>query len=145
MKCSKVHRELIFYLGGELSKEKTEVISRHLGECDECRGFLELLKEQMQLIENEKRPEVSPYFFTRVSARLDEDRQSMPVPATRKGWLQPALFTVLLLAGIAGGILLGNQASVPVSTPPEYQDLLLMNDFEAEPIESFLLSHENEQ
>jgi len=145
MKCSKVHRELIFYLDGELSQEKTGTISRHLGECAGCRGFLELLKEQMQLIENEKRPEVSPYFFTRVSARLDEDRQSTSVPATRKGWLQPALFTVLLLAGMAGGILLGNQASVPVSTPPVYQDLLLMNDFEAEPIESFLLSNGNEQ
>lgn len=142
MKCSNIHNELIFYLDHQLSDDKMESISRHLEECAGCRGFLELLKEQMQLIEAEKRPEVSPYFFTRLTARLDENREVTMPESFWKKWLQPAFFTVLLLAGIAGGILLGYQASVPVSTPQGYHDLLLMNDFEAEPIESFLLDQQ---
>lgn len=136
MNCKKIHTDLIFYLGRELSAEKMEAIGRHLETCDDCRQFAEMLKNQLELIDQEKRPEVNPYFFTRLSAKLDENpavtNTILPV------WAQAVAFSVLLAVAISGGIYLGNQPSgvKPRNTESNW---LMINDFESEPIESFLL------
>lgn len=139
MNCKKIHTDLIFYLGRELSAEKMEAIGRHLETCDDCRQFAEMLKNQLELIDQEKRPEVSPYFYTRLSTRFDENYKS--APAFIPVWMQTATFTILLAASIAGGIYLGTHTSTPAVNSAE-NNLLLMNDFEAEPIETFLLNQQ---
>lgn len=139
MNCKQIHNDLIFYLGHELSDEKMEAIGRHIATCADCRQFAEMMKQQLQLIDDEKRPEVSPYFYTRLSARFDENYKS--APAFIPVWLQTAAFTLLLAASIAGGIYLGTHTSTPAVNSAE-NNLLLMNDFEAEPIETFLLNQQ---
>lgn len=137
MNCKKIHTDLIFYLGRELSDEKMEAIGRHLETCDDCRQFAEMLKNQLELIDQEKRPEVSPYFFTRLSAKLGENpavtNTILPV------WAQAIAFSVLLAVAISGGIYLGNQ---PFGVKPRVTESnwLMINDFESEPIETFLLN-----
>jgi len=53
--------------------------------------------------------------------------------------LEPAFFSLLLVVAIYAGLRLGSQASAPSPQPQEMVSLQLLNDFEAEPIESFLL------
>lgn len=72
MKTKCIHKDLIFYLDNELSVEKRTAVEKHLEECADCRSFLAFLKEGLQVIEKEKNQEASPYFYTRLSARLDE-------------------------------------------------------------------------
>lgn len=137
MNCKKIHTDLIFYLGHEVSNEKMEAIGRHLESCNDCRQFADMLKNQLEIIDNEKRPEVNPYFYTRVSASLEDKPKTtetaLPV------WAQALAFSVLLAAAVSGGIFLGTQPSRVKPNTTE-SNWLLMNDFESEPIESFLLT-----
>lgn len=138
MKTKCIHKDLIFYLDNELSVEKRTSVEKHLVECSDCRSFLAFLQEGMQIIEKEKNQEVSPFFYTRLSARLEEktDRQ------TQSQWVrlvQPAFFSLVLLAGIYGGLKLGSSASSPEVNQQATSSVQMLNDFAAEPIESFLL------
>lgn len=138
MKNKCIHKDLIFYLDNELSVEKRTAVEKHLEECADCRSFLAFLQNEMLVIEKEKNPEVSPFFFTRLSARMDEQPQFKPQGL----WVriaQPAFFSLMLIAGIYGGLRLGNNASSGIINPEPTNTIQLMNDFQAEPIESFLL------
>lgn len=137
MSCKKIHNNLIFYLEGELSSEEMQAVRSHLDDCDDCRRFAEMMKQQLQLIESEKQTEVSPYFFTKLSVRLDEKYEQLRSPA--QGWLQLTTFSLLLIVGIVVGIYLGNLPYNTVQTQSVDNNMLLMNDFETEPIETFLL------
>lgn len=137
MNCKKIHTDMIFYLNRELSDEKMEAIGRHLETCDDCRQFAEMLKSQLELIDKEKRPEVNPYFFTRLSARLDEN--PVATDTVLPAWAQAVAFSVLLAVAVSGGIYLGNQPAVVKPNVTE-SNWLMINDFESEPIETFLLN-----
>ncbi len=139
MNCKQIHNDLIFYLSHELSDEKMEAIGHHIDTCTDCRQFAEMMKQQLQLIDDEKRPEVSSYFYTRLSARINEEYKS--APAFIPVWVQAVAFSVLLAASITGGIYLGTHTPAFATNPAE-TNLLLMNDFEAEPIETFLLDQQ---
>jgi anti-sigma factor RsiW len=72
MNCKNFPNDLIFYLDRELPEERMEAVRKHLDECVDCQSFLAVMQSQLEIIDQEKQPEVSPYFFTRLSARLDE-------------------------------------------------------------------------
>ncbi len=138
MKNECIHNDLIFYIDNELSVEKRTAVEKHLEECDDCRSFLAFLQDGMQVIEKEKDPQVSPFFYIRLSARLEEK----PEYQVQSQWVrlvQPAFFSLLLVAGIYGGLKLGSDASSPKSTQHATIGIQILNDFEAEPVESFLL------
>ena len=138
MKNKCIHNDLIFYIDNELSVEKRTAVEEHLEECADCRSFLAFLQDGMQVIEKEKNPEVSPFFYTRLSARLEEKPESR----VQNQWVrlvQSALFSVLLVAGIYGGFKLGSNASSPKSDQHATSNIQMLNDFDAEPVESFLL------
>jgi anti-sigma factor RsiW len=139
MNHKNIHKDLIFFLDNELPVEKRIAVEKHLEECADCRSFLAFLKDGMQMVENEKNPEISPFFYTRLSARLEEKQ----VYQTQSQWLrlaQPAFFSLVLLAGIYGGLKLGSNASSPKINHQAARSDQMLNDFAAEPIESFLLS-----
>ncbi len=138
MQHKRIHKDLIFFLGNELPERRKAAVEEHLGKCADCRNFLAFLKEELEILEKEKNPEVSPFFYTRLTGRLEEKTEHSRQP----GWLrllEPAFFSLLLIAGVYAGIRMGSQASAFSSQQTEVVGLQLMNDFEAEPIESFLL------
>jgi anti-sigma factor RsiW len=140
MKCKQIHNDLIFYLDNELPAERRRVVEEHLVSCADCHEFFHILQSSMAQIKEEKNPEVSPFFYTRLSAKVDQTKSQV-----HSGWLvrfvQPAFFGVLLFAGIYAGIWFGSQAKTterPAST--ENSLVATFNDFEAETIESFLVT-----
>jgi anti-sigma factor RsiW len=138
MKHDSIHKNLIFYLDNELSVEKRTIVEKHLEDCADCRSFLAFLQEEMQIIEKERNQEVSPFFYTRLSARLEEK----PAYQAQNQWVrlaQPAFFSIVLALGIYGGIKLGINASSTKLIQPATSNIQMLDDFEAEPIESFLL------
>ena len=138
MKHNNIHKNLIFYIDNELSVEKRTAVEKHLEQCAHCRSFLAFLQDGMQIIEKEKNQEVSPFFYTRLSTRLEEK----PEYQTKSQWVrlaQPAFFSLILVLGIYGGLRLGSNASSPKVNQPATSNIQMLNDFEAEPIESFLL------
>ena len=97
-------------------------VQAHVAECDRCREELAELRATLALLDTWEGPEPSPYFMTRLDARLREEREAAPAgwPASWIGRLRarfaygPAMhvrplaamaMTVVLLLG--GGTYLG--------------------------------------
>jgi len=121
-----------------------EQMKIHLLECSECAAFAEEMKKTLAIINNEKTPHLNPFFYTRVKARLEN--QTEQVVATRQvpvlvRILQPALFSLLLLAGVYTGIKIGQPANVNSDIPvfAENEVVPYFNEMEAESIENFLM------
>jgi len=144
MKCKTLHSKIIFFTDGELPVAEMEQIKIHLSECSECAAFAEEMKKTLAVIENEKEPQLNPFFYTRVKARLEN--QAEQVEVTRQApvlvrILQPAMFSLLLLAGVYTGIKIGQpvkiNSDVPVFT--ENEVVPYFNEMETESIENFLM------
>jgi hypothetical protein len=67
--------------------------STHLASCKECAGKLGEFRQTMALLDEWRAPEPSPYFDTRLQARLREE-----MAKTQAGWLQWFRRPVLALA-----------------------------------------------
>ena len=57
-------------------------VQAHVAECDGCRRELDELRATMALLDAWEAPEPSPYFMTRLDARMREEREAAP-----RGWL----------------------------------------------------------
>ncbi len=104
-------------------------VKTHVAVCDPCTRELEELRATMALLDTWKAPEPSPYFLTRLDARLREEREAAPA-----GWLErlrvrfaygPSMhvrplaamaLTVVVLLG--GGAYLGMSNWEQPATPP---------------------------
>ena len=113
-------------------------VRKHVAECDGCRRELEELKATMGLMDAWQAPEPSPFFYTRLNARMREERQAAPV-----GWfarfkaslvygsrthmkpLAAMAMTVVLLVG--GGAYLGLSNWMQ---PPHSDDAAVVNDLQ---------------
>ena len=105
-------------------------VKTHVAECESCRKELEELRATMSLMDSWTTPETSPYFMTRLNARMREERDAPP-----QGWFQrlrarvaygPPMharpmaamaLTVMLLVG--GGAYLGITNVEEVQRPPD--------------------------
>jgi len=61
-------------------------VQSHVAECNQCQGKLSELRAAMELMDAWKAPEPSPYFMTRLGARMREEREAAPV-----GWFAGAI------------------------------------------------------
>lgn len=144
MKCKTILRKLIFYFESTLSAKEMMEIEAHLSECDSCRALAAEMNSVMDIISLEKTPEVSPFFYTRVKARLESvsknKRQTIGFPVWERV-LQPALFSVLLLAGIFVGVVIGHQANFATEDNmiSEAEQISFLNEMISEPIETFFM------
>ncbi|MDR3741410.1 MAG: hypothetical protein P4L40_20520 [Terracidiphilus sp.] len=58
-------------------------VTAHVAECASCARELQDLRATMALMDSWQVPEPSPYFLTRLNARLDEEREAAPA-----GWFE---------------------------------------------------------
>ena len=71
-------------------------VQAHVAECGDCQAELQKLEAAMQLLDTWEVPEPSPYFLTRLGARMREEREAAPA-----GWLAGTFARIR--AGIAYG------------------------------------------
>lgn len=114
-------------------------VHQHLAVCEHCRHELEGVKAAMNAMEAWEAPEPSPFFVTRVKARLREVREAEPagwmarlrarlIPAPRAGFrpLAAMALTVMLLLG--GGAYLS--VTNVVAPAPQNNDAAVVNDLQ---------------
>jgi hypothetical protein len=114
MNCNQI-RELLPDLAA--GREAEPEVDRHLASCATCATHLRDLQQTMALLDEWQAPEPSPYFDTRLHARLSEERrEEMARPAA--GWLSglksnwnwlrhPAWAMSLAAALLAGALTIG--------------------------------------
>jgi len=102
MQCTEYREQLFDVVTGEAAPE----VTAHFTSCGDCAAELETMRKTMALLDEWKAPEdTSPYFMTRLKARVREEAANS-VPA--RGWLnwfrRPALalsMAAVLVAGVA--------------------------------------------
>jgi len=142
MNCKSSHKKLIFFLEGELPENEMKTMQEHLDVCPDCKAFASELQKTLGIIEVEKNPEVTPFFYTRLKAKL-ENRSSTIKPLWQPllvKVLQPAFFVILLLIGIYGGFKIGQPFEKSASQIYSAQEVVpYLNEMSDEPIEVFLM------
>jgi len=106
MDCNQI-RELMPDLAAAAGMDaSTPEVEKHIASCDDCAARLRDLQKTMALLDEWKAPEPSPYFDTRLQARL---REEMARPAA--GWLnwrrRPAWALSLAAVVFAGALAVG--------------------------------------
>ncbi len=100
MKCDEI-KELM--LDAAMGGEGVPGLNEHLLACSACAGKLQEMRKTIALLDEWQAPEPSPYFDTRLAARMREER-AKPERATWFAWfrapvLAGALALVLMMAG----------------------------------------------
>jgi len=122
-------------------------VRTHVAECDHCQSELAELKATMELLDAWEVPEPSPYFATRLDARMREEREAEPTgwlasrmarlraslaygPGTHVRPLAAMALTIMLLVG--GGAYLGvtnwDQKTQPVVQAGVVSDLVTLDN-----------------
>ena len=102
MQCNECKEQLFEVVTGEAGPE----VAAHFTSCAACAAELESMRKTMALLDDWKAPEdTSPYFMTRLMARV---REEAAMPARASGWLtwfrKPA-FALSLAAVLVAGVL----------------------------------------
>lgn len=144
MNCKTLHTKIIFFTEGSLPAREMEEIKIHLENCSDCAAFAIEMKNTLAVIENEKMPQLNPFFYTRVKARLENQSENVVITQQTPVLvriLQPALFSLLLLIGIYTGVKIGQPAKVSYDIPvfAENEVVPYFNEMETEAIENFLM------
>ena len=79
MKCTELETNAIAYLDGKLSARQRETMDRHLAACSACRERVQGFSQVMGLLGEWEAIQPSPFFNTRLAARLEEE-------AASRGW-----------------------------------------------------------
>src|SRR5688572_29525395 len=85
MKCNQA-REYLLDLAEGQSPVPPEV-RQHLASCPGCAAEMQSLKATMSLLDEWKAPEPSPYFDSKLAARLREERAAAAQPRGVMAWL----------------------------------------------------------
>ena len=101
MKCDEIKELMLDVAAG--AEEATSAMNEHLVGCSACAGKLSDMRKTMALLDEWQAPEPSPYFDTRLAARMREER-AKPQRAAWLSWfrapvLAGALALVLMMAG----------------------------------------------
>ncbi len=130
MKCDEVRETMPDLATG--SSEPSEAMQEHLQKCAPCATQLQEFRQTMALLDEWEAPEPSPYFDTRLQARLRGEKAAEA--ARGRGWLawlpRPALamaaaLAVAVCAGLwqydvrSKGVAEVRQVAVQAVTPPE--------------------------
>lgn len=113
MKCEEI-REMMLDVAAGVG-EADPAMTEHMRSCPACASKLDDMRKTMALLDEWQAPEPSPYFDTRLQARLREEA-AQPRAAWRH-WLRAPVLAIsfALMMVVAGGITFFSSKS---STPP---------------------------
>jgi len=139
MNCNEIHKQLIFYIEGNLNQDLSFQIEEHLRECDSCNNFAESMRESLSVIDFERQTQMDPDFYGRVINRMESARSFTISPYRRI--VQFTAAAAVIIFGIFSGFNIANYTTAyhnyyEVELSDEYY---YMNDTYQEPIENFFL------
>ena len=61
------------------------LVQEHLNSCSECALFAEEMKLTLNILDEEKTPELNPFFYTRVKEKLENQEQEVAIEYLKAG------------------------------------------------------------
>ena len=139
MDCSKVHKNLIFYIEGSLDKEASQSVKEHLDNCNDCSAFADMLQDSLGVIEEERIVHEDSQFTDRVIAGMQQVRgEAVTIRLTVLRYIAAAavivfgVFTGINIARVLSGY--DNDMAFDINSEAYY-----VHDMHQEPIERFFL------
>ena len=114
MNCNQI-RELLPDLAAGMDASTPEPeVEKHIASCADCAAHLRDLQKTMALLDEWQAPEPSPYFDTRLQARLREEMARPPAgwPSGWFNWLRRPAWAMSLAAVLFAGALVSRQQVV---------------------------------
>ena len=139
MECSKVHKDLIFYIEGNPDEEMSNNIREHLSTCKECSDFAAMLRNSLGIIERERQINEDHDFADRVIAAIPSgERTARILPISILRYVAAA---AVIVFGVFTGINIARMTMVQDSNMRGelIDEAYYLNDMYHEPIESFFL------
>ncbi len=113
MNCNQI-RELLPDLAAGMNTSTPEV-EKHIASCSDCAAHLRDFQKTMALLDEWQAPEPSPYFDTRLLARVSEERRE-EMARPQRGWFswlrRPAWAMSLAAMIFAGALVVGNRSYI---------------------------------
>jgi hypothetical protein len=109
MSCLLVKQNLIAIMEKTLPAEKQKVADQHLAMCNSCQELYRKVLETYQSLGTVSIPETSPYFYSRVIAKLENNSEKdilFPWPVIRT--LRPLVAGLAILTGVTFSLVFGN-------------------------------------
>jgi anti-sigma factor RsiW len=131
MNCNLVEEHILDLASGNAPSAEVE---KHLSTCTGCAGRVAELRSTMSLLDEWQAPEPSPYFDTRLKARVREEA-AKPQRAGVFGWLRRPVLALAAAGLMALGVValrIANEPSHPQITAQAsaVKDLQTLNDDE---------------
>src|SRR2546421_12817323 len=102
MNCNFVEEHMLDLAAGNAASSE---VTKHLNACTGCATKLDEFRSTMALLDEWQAPEPSPYFDTRLKARL---REAAAEPVGFRAWVKrPGLAGALARLMAVGGVVLG--------------------------------------
>jgi anti-sigma factor RsiW len=118
MNCNQI-RELLPDLAAGMNAAITEPeVEKHIASCNDCATHLRDFQKTIALLDEWQAPEPSPYFDTRLQARLREE-MARPRAATWLSWLHRPAWGMSLAAVLFAGALAIGVGSKSMFSPTE--------------------------
>src|SRR5579883_3300595 len=116
MKCEEIEDLMLDVAAG--AGEARSVLDEHVRDCSSCAAKLAGLRKTMALLDEWQAPEPSPYFDTRLAARMREER-AKPEREAWLGWFRaPVLAGALaIVMMMAGGIVSSREGTRRLRSP----------------------------
>jgi Putative zinc-finger len=118
MNCRQIHElfpDFAAAAGMDASTREPEV-EKHVASCADCAAHLRDLQKTMALLDEWQAPDPSPYFDTRLQARLREEMARPAAGWLSVGWLswmrRPAWAISLAALVFAGALAVGNKSYI---------------------------------
>ncbi|MFZ0796184.1 MAG: zf-HC2 domain-containing protein [Terriglobales bacterium] len=119
MNCNQIRELLPDLAAGMDAGTMQPEVEKHIASCNACATHLRDLQKTMALLDEWQAPEPSPYFDTRLQARLSEERReemARPHSAALAGWFnwlrRPAWAMSLAAVIFAGALVVGNRSYI---------------------------------
>jgi anti-sigma-K factor RskA len=141
MKCEWVRENITLHVYGELADDARHELEQHVSRCFDCAAELKAEKEFQALLAQAPAEEPSPNLLAASRLRLQEALETAeqgrfwhrlafdPAKWLRQMKFSPALASVILVLGFAGGVgtsyevfLRGRQPNTPIVAAPAQQD-----------------------
>ncbi|MCF8223782.1 MAG: zf-HC2 domain-containing protein [Bacteroidales bacterium] len=136
MKCSEVHKDLIFYIEGDLSPEREKALRKHLDSCSDCRAYEKFMRQSLGAIEMKKDVPADDEFAGKVLEKMS----SVPIKTfSIAPVLKYAAAAAVIVLGVFTGMGIANlTTNTSTDKLAEAGEEYYYHD-EMEPIESFFL------
>ena len=125
---SYIQKRLLHYFDRELPEKELKQVEHHLESCTTCRILADHMRS-LYLADSIEPCSLPPFLYSRISSRLQNPPDRLPLPSGWLSYLRPALAGMMLILSILAGHFLGSFASSSSGITPVSREQVVYESF----------------